>query len=284
MPDQNKLSTAGFTIEADDIRRLKQMSKPMSEDQLDYINAGDAVMFARVAARLEGLETSTPERFPLILHPDGTDTLYCNECKGTFYDGEDDRHLGDDCAECVPAPSVLKQSDADIKAGRVHDIKDVIKELNAKVVEAAAHLRKCEERTPREIGDLGFQNGRDDIRQAQWQLDETLKAHREAILADDLDIKDVIHELDGDKEIVWRALKFMASCPNTTEAQRDALLAYSDYVREQPTPLEARLADGLRRSIQWLRRIQKEFPSSVNPDSIDKHLQPLLDEYKARVR
>ena len=41
------------------------------------------------------------EIFPLTLHPDGTDTLYCKECETKFYDGEDDAKLGGPCPSCI---------------------------------------------------------------------------------------------------------------------------------------------------------------------------------------
>jgi hypothetical protein len=40
--------------------------------------------------------------FPLRLHPDGADWLYCKECQCGIEDGEDGRHLGDECPYCVP--------------------------------------------------------------------------------------------------------------------------------------------------------------------------------------
>ncbi len=39
--------------------------------------------------------------FPLDLHPDGTDTLFCKECESRFPDGERGCHKGDACPDCV---------------------------------------------------------------------------------------------------------------------------------------------------------------------------------------
>jgi hypothetical protein len=37
------------------------------------------------------------------------------------------------------------------------------------------------------------------------------------------------------------------------------------------------LVETLDRAVRWLRRIQREYPGSVNDDAIDKHLIPVLN-------